>query len=179
MTARSLNLAVLLSSLAITTTAPPALAKKLIAEPPTHQRLDLRVDGMACYFCAYGLERAFKKSGRISAFEMDMDAGVVSVDLAAGQALTSLDDLQKVIRQAGFTPRDDVHATLRGRIVHGEPALVLQGVDGTIPLTPSAALTAWMQSGQTDHLVDVAGPVEPAENAAFQVTPETIISVDE
>ena len=65
---------------------------------------DVRVDGLACPFCAYGLEKKLKKLPGVSAVEIDLDAGLASFDVAPATVLMPA-PVQEAVRDAGFTPR--------------------------------------------------------------------------
>ena len=86
--------------------AEPAAAKEIIASAtPSENRAYIRTDGLACYFCAYGLERFFKKTGRIASFDMHMKEGIVEVAMIEGKPLVSARDLSSYVHDSGFTPR--------------------------------------------------------------------------
>ena len=85
---------------------PPASAKVIVKGAiPSENKVFIRTDGLACYFCAYGLERFFKKTGRIAAFDMNMEEGIVEVTLIEGKPLVSTADLKRYVHDAGFSPR--------------------------------------------------------------------------
>jgi len=62
----------------------------------------MRVDGLACPFCAYGIEKKFKKMEGISNINIDLDKGVVSVDAKEGITLKE-DNMKKLFNDSGFT----------------------------------------------------------------------------
>ncbi len=65
---------------------------------------DIRVDGLACPFCAYGIEKKFKKMDGISNIQIDLDKGLVSVDAEEGIELKE-DKMKTLFNDAGFTFR--------------------------------------------------------------------------
>lgn len=69
----------------------------------------IRADGLACYFCAYGLERFFKKSGKVASYEMNMREGIVEIGLIKGKALLTQDELHKIVYDAGYSPRSTTY----------------------------------------------------------------------
>lgn len=83
----------------------------------SRNKVYIRTDGLACYFCAYGLERAFKKTGRIAAFDMHMEEGVVEITPLRGEPLVDARQLRQYVHDAGFTPRW-IRVELTGRFVH-------------------------------------------------------------
>lgn len=64
----------------------------------------MRVDGLACPFCAYGIEKKFKKMDGISNIKVDLDKGVVSVDAKEGLELKE-EQMKKLFHDSGFTYR--------------------------------------------------------------------------
>ena len=65
---------------------------------------EMRVDGLACPFCAYGIEKKLKAMDGISNIKIDLDNGVVSVDARQGIELTE-DAMTKLFHDSGFTYR--------------------------------------------------------------------------
>ena len=64
----------------------------------------MRVDGLACPFCAYGIEKKFRKMKGISNIKVDLDKGLVSVDAEEGIELKE-DAMKKLFHDSGFTYR--------------------------------------------------------------------------
>lgn len=65
---------------------------------------ELRVDGLACPYCAYGIEKKLKKTKAVEQIDIDLDKGVVRVDVIEGVTLTEA-QMTKLIKDAGFTLR--------------------------------------------------------------------------
>ncbi len=63
---------------------------------------DLRVDGLACPFCAYGIEKKFIKTQGVEKVDIDLKNGLVVVETVEGK-IFSEDQLKKIIDDAGFT----------------------------------------------------------------------------
>ncbi len=65
----------------------------------------LYVDGLACPFCAYGVEKKLRGVAGVDGLDIDINAGVVSVTMAEG---ASLDEAaaRQIVKDAGFTLRD-------------------------------------------------------------------------
>jgi mercuric ion binding protein len=64
----------------------------------------LRVDGLACPYCAYGIEKKLKQVEGVEAIDIDLNKGVVTVKCAEGVTLTEA-QMAKLINDAGFTLR--------------------------------------------------------------------------
>ncbi len=65
---------------------------------------NIRVDGLACPFCAYGIEKKFKKMEGVSNIKVDLDNGIVSVDAKEGIKLEE-EKMKKLFHDSGFTYR--------------------------------------------------------------------------
>ena len=62
----------------------------------------LRVDGLACPFCAYGIEKALTRTDGVEGIDIDINAGIVTVTMADGAAMTE-EKAQQIVEDAGFT----------------------------------------------------------------------------
>ncbi len=87
----------------ITRTAVFALALLLplsaFAAPSQYQ---LRVDGLACPFCAYGIEKELKRTEGVAGIAIDINAGIVTVTMTEGATMTEAKASQ-IVKDAGFT----------------------------------------------------------------------------
>ncbi len=63
---------------------------------------DMRVDGLACPFCAYGIEKKFTKTEGVKSVDIDLQNGLVVVKTNEGKSFTE-DKLKTIINDAGFT----------------------------------------------------------------------------
>ena len=64
----------------------------------------LYVDGLACPFCAYGVEKKVTGLKGVEKIDIDIDGGLVSVTMAAGAALDEA-IAREAVDQAGFSLR--------------------------------------------------------------------------
>ena len=71
----------------------------------------MRVDGLACPYCAYGIEKNLKKIDGVKKIEVDLDNGLVIVNVASGVTLTDA-QMEKLFTDAGFTFRSMLAETL-------------------------------------------------------------------
>ncbi len=85
--------------------APQARAQddKRIEEPD----VIIEVDGLACPFCAYGIEKRLKKIDGIAELSVLLEEGKVHLKLKEG-ATVSEERLQKAVADAGFEARSIV-----------------------------------------------------------------------
>ncbi len=65
----------------------------------------LRVDGMTCPFCAYGLEKKLGELESVDELIIRVSDGVVLIRLKEGSALPD-DDLSRAVERAGFSLRE-------------------------------------------------------------------------
>ncbi len=64
----------------------------------------LRVDGLACPFCAYGVEKKVGGLDGVEKVEIDIDGGRVAVTMAEGFTLDEA-AAKRAVDQAGFSLR--------------------------------------------------------------------------
>lgn len=74
-------------------------------------RYEMVVDGLACPYCAYGIEKKLKQIDGLETFKMDLDKGVVTVEVSEGTVLTD-EQMQKLFHDAGFTYRSMIQTPL-------------------------------------------------------------------
>lgn len=65
---------------------------------------ELRVDGLSCPFCSYGIEKKLKKTNGVGSVDIDLERGVVVVKVREGMELTE-SQLKQIVKDAGFTLR--------------------------------------------------------------------------
>jgi len=87
-------------------TAVLALALLLpVAAVAAQTQYRLQVDGLACPFCAYGIEKELTRTDGVADIDVDINAGIVTVTMAEGATMTE-DRAQRIVEDAGFTLRD-------------------------------------------------------------------------
>lgn len=64
----------------------------------------LGVDGLACPFCAYGIEKRLGKIDGVTDVQVDVGESVVRVTLQEGKTLTE-EQADRAVNEAGFTLR--------------------------------------------------------------------------
>ena len=66
------------------------------------EKYELQIHGMACSFCAYGLEKKLKKVPGVESVHIDINAGIVRL---TADDHTEIDkkSLRKIVKNAGFT----------------------------------------------------------------------------
>ncbi len=86
----------------------------------------LRVDGMACPFCAFGIEKKLLKVPGVEELNILIDEGKIVLTLAAGAEL-DVPALHKAVRNAGFT--------LHSLLVHEAVGRLSRDAAGDLVLT--------------------------------------------
>ena len=76
-------------------------AAAAVAETTQYQ---LRVDGLACPFCAYGVEKELARADGVTGLEIDIDLGIVTVEMASGATMSEA-QARQIVEDAGFTLR--------------------------------------------------------------------------
>ncbi len=67
--------------------------------------LIMRVDGLACAFCAYGLEKKLKKLKGVKRVEISLNRGIVRLEIDQSFEYTR-EDLENIVRESGFVLRE-------------------------------------------------------------------------
>jgi len=62
----------------------------------------LRVDGLACPFCAYGIEKIFIRTEGVESVDIDLKNGLVIVNTLEEKKFSE-DELKTIIDDTGFT----------------------------------------------------------------------------
>lgn len=78
-----------------------ALANSAMAAPSAYQ---LQVDGLACPFCAYGLEKKLGEVNGVESLKTNVRDGTVTVTMKDGVPLDEA-SARKVVKEAGFSLR--------------------------------------------------------------------------
>ncbi|GMQ89787.1 MAG: hypothetical protein BMS9Abin10_0121 [Gammaproteobacteria bacterium] len=64
----------------------------------------LEVDGLACPFCAYGIEKKLSAIKGVEKIDVDIKSGQVVVTMASGASLNE-ERARRAVKDAGFTLR--------------------------------------------------------------------------
>lgn len=102
--------ALTLPLLALALSVTPALAQETDSNPAVEAEaaesadIVLRVDGLACPFCAYGLEQKLKALDATDSVEVKLNEGEVFLFLKADKTVED-ELLTKTVEEAGFVVR--------------------------------------------------------------------------
>ena len=67
----------------------------------------VRVDGLSCPFCAYGLEKKLNELDGVDSIFIDFEEGLVLMQVIDSQNISE-EEIRTKIEEAGFTPREIV-----------------------------------------------------------------------
>ena len=135
--------------------------------PPAFAQIEevtVEVDGLACPFCAYGLEKNLKRIDGVEEVAIDVDQGIATLTPVAGKVV-DVGSVPAAIQDAGFSTRE-IRVSAAGRIEGRADRTVLVAPDGTplFRLEPNDALSsAGIDDGKTYEVRGVVAP--PGEDA--------------
>ncbi len=94
-------------------------------------QMSVKVDGLACPFCVYGIEKKLRNVDSIRDVNVDLETGLARITLVEGKVPT-LAEVRNAVKKAGFTPRQ-VSATVIGTpvIENGSVILRVRGSERT------------------------------------------------
>jgi mercuric ion binding protein len=79
----------------------------------------IQVDGMACPFCAYGVEKSLAGIPGVEGIETDIDTGILTVTMAAEATLHAM-AATRAVEDAGFVLNDFREIQVVGRTLPTE-----------------------------------------------------------
>lgn len=71
----------------------------------------MRVDGLACPYCAYGIEKKLNEIDGVEKITVDLNKGLVTVNVADGVTLPE-ERMIQLFKDAGFTYRSMTETAL-------------------------------------------------------------------
>ena len=67
----------------------------------------VRVDGLSCPFCAYGLEKKLNDLDGVESINIDFEEGLVVLQVTDSENISE-EEIRAKIEEAGFTPKEIV-----------------------------------------------------------------------
>lgn len=67
--------------------------------------INMMIDGLSCPFCAYGMEKKLKEVAGSKDVYIKLSEGEATMNVPKGKEPTK-EDLETIIKNAGFTPRE-------------------------------------------------------------------------
>ena len=94
------------------------------------QKAILRVDGLACPFCAYGLEQRIQEIHSVQKSIINIEAGTVELTPNQGEHI-DIDEVKAAVKAGGFTAREEVGVALAGQLINwnGKSALSITSMN--------------------------------------------------
>ena len=93
------------------------------------EKVTIMIKGMACPFCAYGVEKKLKSVKGVKDIDIDIQKGMARLTAEEGQSI-EISQVPGAIEDSGFTP-DRITATVTGRIERNEEGnLILKSGEG-------------------------------------------------
>ncbi|KKK99351.1 hypothetical protein LCGC14_2633630 [marine sediment metagenome] len=124
-------------------------------------KVQVKLDGLVCTFCAYNLEKKLKRIEAVEDLEILVNAGLAEFKIKEGKSI-DVDEIKKAVKDGGFTPRDIV-VTIKGRIeeADGQMTLRVDNVSDIFILKDNKMLKDIITSEKAqDKIVTVTGLVQ-------------------
>jgi len=96
---RTSILFLLIIGLMMVTLAPTASGTENLGD------ISIRVDGLTCPFCAYGLEKKLKRLEGAEKIHIDIEKGIAYIQVREGKDIKEK-NLKKAVEDAGFTAKE-------------------------------------------------------------------------
>lgn len=137
--------------------------------------LQVAVDGMACPFCAFGIEKKLKKVAGVSSLVIDMQEGTVSLTAEPGQSI-NFSQIPDAVRDAGFTP-GTIKIVANGTITLDAGRQFQLNIDGrNLQLVETKNLGTQLRSAaQNGKPVTMRGILHERKKGAWTLSPESIV----
>ena len=91
------------------------------AEPA---KVQVKLDGLVCTFCAYNLEKKLKRLEAVEDLKIFVNAGLAELTIKEGKSI-DVDGIKKAVKDGGFTPRE-ILITLKGKIEETDGQMILR-----------------------------------------------------
>ena len=110
--------------------SPSFLAAQTAGKNELKPKVTVRVDGLTCPFCAYGLEKRIKEIPAVQESIISLEDGIVELIPRTGRHI-DIDEVKAAVIAGGFTPRG-VQVALAGQLIewNGLPALSINATNG-------------------------------------------------
>jgi len=137
-----------------------ALTGMASARSNERAQVQVRVDGLSCPFCAFGMEKRLKKLDGLEDLRILVDEGRAVMTFREGSAV-DFDAIGEAIRKGGFTPKA-IQATLMGTLARVEDRLMLRmdGLEQGLLLASGPGLDRLTATKSEGDRITVTGKVE-------------------
>ena len=143
------------------------------------KQLVLRVDGLACPFCAYGLEKKLKVLPGVTSFDADLREGKVFVGLEPS-ASVDVEQVQEAVKKGGFTLRS-ITLTASGTLTETADGWMLNVNDADqFLLVSSERLGPQLEDGaKQGQIVEVTGMLQTRGTGPLEFSIEDIRPIEQ
>ena len=110
--------------------SPMVLAAQVAGEGVLQPKVIVEVDGLACPFCAYGLEQRILEIPSVQQSIINIEAGTVELTPNEGKHI-DIDEVKAAVKAGGFTAREEVGVALAGQLIdwNGNSALSINSTN--------------------------------------------------
>ena len=138
------------------------------------KQLVLRVDGLACPFCAYGLEKKLMALPGVTSYDADLREGKVFVGLEPS-ASVDMEQVQEAVKKGGFTLRS-ITLTASGTLTETADGWMLDVNDADqFLLVSPERLGPQLEDGvRQGQVVEVTGVLQTRETGPPELSIEDI-----
>ncbi|ODS31063.1 MAG: Heavy-metal-associated domain protein [Candidatus Scalindua rubra] len=87
-------------------------------------KVQVKLDGLVCTFCAYNLEKKIKRIEGVKDLKILVNEGLAEIKIGEDKSI-DVDGIKKAVKEGGFTPREII-ITLKGRIEEASGRMILR-----------------------------------------------------
>lgn len=141
---------------------------------------EVSVVGMACPFCAYGVEKKLKKVEGVGPIIINMQEGTATMSAKNGESI-NVSQVPEAIKDSGFSPGKIV-ITATGRIMSDETERLVFKVEGSkedflLEDMHSGIKKQILKYAETASLVEVSGAVNEGSGRTWSLSVDVIKDV--
>ncbi len=109
-------------------------------------KVQVKLDGLVCMFCAYNLEKKLKRIEAVEDLKILVNAGLAEIKIKEGEPI-DVDGIKKAVKDGGFTP-GEMLVTIKGKIeqVDGRMILRIDNISDSFILKDNKMLKEIMES---------------------------------
>ncbi len=150
---------------------------RLVSAEPA--KVQVKLDGLVCTFCAYSLEKKLKRVEAVEDLKILVNAGLAELTIKEGKSI-DIDGIKKAVKDGGFTPRE-ILITLKGRIEEADGQMILRvdKVSDVFILKNNGILKDTITSGKAqDKIVTITGLVQEERIKGHGIHPYVLEIMD-
>lgn len=137
--------------------------------------VEITIHGLACPFCAYGVEKKLKKLDGVKSLDIRINDGLAILIAEKGKSI-DVHHVPKAVKDAGFTPVK-IKITAEGIVkVNKRGQIIFQTgeIEQAFLLTDLNDSKDWFLSqAKLDGVVRIVGIIEEQKNGVWSISPKT------